>query len=281
MKKTFYFCSFYMLFFLNILDAQIISVSTTCAPQTINFNGIQNSKNSYSGATPGNGFNLKIFWDTNTSRWVTEGWQGAYDIKYTSSLNTSPNPPSFATGNWISYGNSGFCPLTGLSGDGTTSINATVAIVNATCSTCSDGTASVTPSGSMAPYTFLWSPSGNNTATETNLLPGNYVVTITGADNNSVQKNVTVGVSTLAVIEQQKQTTISVFPSVTKDFITINSGNNSVSKAELFDISGKKVMDIPVKGSTTKINVSELSLGSYLLMLQTKDGIKTQKIIKQ
>jgi hypothetical protein len=40
-------------------------------------------------------------------------------------------------------------------------------------------------------------------------------------------------------------------------------------------------MDIPVKGSTTKINVSELSLGSYLLMLQTKDGIKTQKIIKQ
>jgi hypothetical protein len=267
--------------FLNGLDAQTISVSTICAPQTINFNGIQNSKNSYSGATFGNGFNLKIFWDTNTSRWVTQGWQGGSDINYTSSLNTSPNPPSFATGNWVSYGNNGICKLTGLSGDGTTSINATIEIVNATCSTCSDGKVSVTPSGSVAPYTFLWSPSGNNTATETNLLPGNYVVTITGADNNSVQKNVTVGVSTLAVIEQQKQATVSVFPSVTKDFITINSGNNSVSKAELFDFAGKKVMDIPVKGSTTKINVSELSLGSYLLMLQTKDGIKTQKIIKQ
>jgi hypothetical protein len=47
--------------FLNGLDAQTISVSTICAPQTINFNGIQNSKNSYSGATFGNGFNLKIF----------------------------------------------------------------------------------------------------------------------------------------------------------------------------------------------------------------------------
>jgi|GEM_PF-5819874 hypothetical protein len=280
MKKTLYFFSFYTLLLFGTLKAQTISVATSCGPQSINFSGIQNSRNSYNGTTPGNGFHLKIFWDANTSRWVTQGWQGAYDINYTSSLNTSPNPPSFSTGNWISYGFSGFCPLTGLSGNGTTSINVAVAVTDAACGSCNDGTALATPSGSVAPYVYSWSPSGGNAAIATNLSPGNYVVTVTGADNNSIQKNITIG-NVLATSESQQQSNVSVFPTRAKDFITINSDIKTLTKTELYDSTGKKVMDIVLKDSATQVDVSGLSTGMYFLKLQTKEGIKIQKIIKQ
>jgi hypothetical protein len=42
-----------------------------------------------------------------------------------------------------------------------------------------DGSATATPSGGIAPYSYQWSPSGQTTATATNLCAGNYTVTIT------------------------------------------------------------------------------------------------------
>jgi large repetitive protein len=53
-----------------------------------------------------------------------------------------------------------------------------------TQSTCggSNGTATVTPSGGTAPYTFSWAPAGGNAATATGLSAGSYTVTVTDAN---------------------------------------------------------------------------------------------------
>jgi gliding motility-associated-like protein len=46
-----------------------------------------------------------------------------------------------------------------------------------------NGSASVVVSGGTGAYTYSWSPSGGNAATETGLLGGSYVVTVTDANN--------------------------------------------------------------------------------------------------
>jgi TM2 domain-containing membrane protein YozV len=55
--------------------------------------------------------------------------------------------------------------------------------VSATSATCgqTDGSAAVTASGGVSPYTYLWSD-GQTTATASNLAPGTYTVTITDAN---------------------------------------------------------------------------------------------------
>ena len=46
-----------------------------------------------------------------------------------------------------------------------------------------DGTASVTPSGGSAPYTYLWSPGGQTTPSISGLAPGTYTVTVDDANS--------------------------------------------------------------------------------------------------
>lgn len=69
----------------------------------------------------------------------------------------------------------------------------------ATCSSCSDGSASVQPWNGTAPYTYAWS-NGGTTQSIFNLAPGTYAVCITDANGCTACDSVTIGVG------QQNQT---------------------------------------------------------------------------
>ncbi|MDF1672908.1 MAG: PKD domain-containing protein [Vicingaceae bacterium] len=57
-------------------------------------------------------------------------------------------------------------------------LTSTMAQVDASCNQC-DGTATVTPNGGTAPYTYSWNTTPvQNTQTATNLCPGTYIVTV-------------------------------------------------------------------------------------------------------
>jgi hypothetical protein len=73
-----------------------------------------------------------------------------------------------------------------------TLINDNEIVTNASCGFC-DGVITVVPTGGTPPYTYLWSPGGQTTATITNLCPGLYTVTIT--DLNGCSRNFTIPVS--------------------------------------------------------------------------------------
>ena len=75
-----------------------------------------------------------------------------------------------------------------------TGVNAIVsAQTDATCEGGDDGSATVTPSGGQAPYTYLWSPSGGTGATATGLAPGVYTVTVTDYLGCAVIVSVNIG----------------------------------------------------------------------------------------
>lgn len=62
----------------------------------------------------------------------------------------------------------------------------------ATCFGGSTGTASVTPTGGSAPYTYQWSPTGGNNASATGLIAGTYTCIITDAQGCTASQTFTV-----------------------------------------------------------------------------------------
>lgn len=70
------------------------------------------------------------------------------------------------------------------------SISSTTSVTDVSCSGGTNGEASISVLGGVSPYSYVWSPSGGNTATATGLTAGNYNVTVTDSNgcihNNSV-----------------------------------------------------------------------------------------------
>ena len=73
-----------------------------------------------------------------------------------------------------------FCDSVTVTGNHNCNLTITPTITNATCATCADGSASVSPSGGTPPYTYYWS---NATTSHYlgGLLPGSYSVCVSDA----------------------------------------------------------------------------------------------------
>jgi hypothetical protein len=71
-------------------------------------------------------------------------------------------------------------------------LSASQSQTNIICGGATNGTATVAASGGSGSYTYSWSPSGATTATATGLSAGNHTVTITDANNCSIQKLFTI-----------------------------------------------------------------------------------------
>ena len=73
-----------------------------------------------------------------------------------------------------------------------TLLTATTTQVNVLCNGNSTGSATVTGAGGTTPYTYLWTPSAQTTATATGLAAGTYTVVVTDAHGCTVQQIVTI-----------------------------------------------------------------------------------------
>jgi gliding motility-associated-like protein len=73
-----------------------------------------------------------------------------------------------------------------------TALTATTSQVNVVCNGFATGSATVSVSGAVSPYTYSWSPSGGTGATASNLAAGVYVGTITDANGAVITKTVTI-----------------------------------------------------------------------------------------
>ena len=99
-----------------------------------------------------------------------------------------------------------------------------VPTVATTTMACVNATATVTPSGGASPYMYHWLPNGATTATVSNLLSGNYSVTVTDANNCSVSKAFTISEAALSSISVTSP--INPYCDTTKlDWVTWSSVN--------------------------------------------------------
>lgn len=155
------------------------------------------------------------------------------------------------------------------------SFSASDNVVDATCQTCPDGSATITPSGGYAPYSYAWS-NGDTTATVSGLLPGTYSVTVTDAQGCSlvlpIQIDYNVGID-------EKELNVSIYPNPSHGTFTISAPeiNGQVALIEITDISGKVVY----RSSMTDdhLVVSDLSAGVYGLRLTHNNAVINRRIV--
>jgi hypothetical protein len=88
-------------------------------------------------------------------------------------------------------------------------ISVTTSQINVSYSGGSNGSATVSATGGVAPYTYFWAPYGGTAATATGFIAGTYTVTVT--DNNGCQKTATLVITQppLLVSSISSQTNVS------------------------------------------------------------------------
>jgi hypothetical protein len=73
---------------------------------------------------------------------------------------------------------------------------------------------------------------------------------------------------------------IVIYPNPVQDLLHINS-KNQINKIQVFDITGRKVMNFETSQTNEDINVSSLSAGTYFVNIQTDAGKLIKKFIKK
>lgn len=74
------------------------------------------------------------------------------------------------------------------------------------------------------------------------------------------------------------KTEVNVFPNPASDFINIKS-NEVIKSVQLYNASGALVKT--ENNNSSKIDISALPKGNYIISIETKSGIETKKIIKE
>ncbi|GAA4341564.1 hypothetical protein [Flaviaesturariibacter amylovorans] len=124
------------------------------------------------------------------------------------------------------------------------------------CAGFSNGTATATPSGGTAPYTYLWS-NFNTGATATNLAAGTYSVTVTDAAGCSAMQSVTL--ADPAAVTAQVTTTMACF-----------GGFNATATATV--AGGTGPYQYFWSNGATGSSITGLGAGSYHLMVSDASG---------
>ncbi|MBL4657855.1 MAG: T9SS type A sorting domain-containing protein, partial [Flavobacteriales bacterium] len=148
----------------------------------------------------------------------------------------------------------------------------------------SDGTATATPTGGTAPYTYLWDdPAAQATATATGLPMGPYSCSVTDAngctDSNSVTVSESVGIAPIDVSMQ-----MDVYPNPTNGLVilSIASGIPSDFNVQVQNLIGEVLMIKTYTATSSvneKLNLGELPNGVYLIRVDSDQGTANKRIV--
>ncbi|CAM3253632.1 T9SS type A sorting domain-containing protein [Aequorivita lipolytica] len=88
------------------------------------------------------------------------------------------------------------------------------------------------------------------------------------------------GVNTNLGVEDLKATEISAYPNPTSNIIYIEA-NSTLEKVELFDLLGRKVLEISPLAKKTEVNMGNLTAGVYVAVMFSEGKKTVKKIVKE
>jgi methionine-rich copper-binding protein CopC len=137
-------------------------------------------------------------------------------------------------------------------------VGGTTVVTNVSCNGGTNGAINLTPTGGVAPYTFLWSPGGQTTEDRTGLAAGTYTVTITDATGATGTVSATVTQPT-ALTASTSQTNIAC-----------NGGATGV--ASVSPIGGTSPYTFRWSTGATTQTITGLAAGSYSVVITDANG---------
>ncbi len=167
----------------------------------------------------------------------------------------------------------------------------TVSLVFTTPTTfcADDNTSKILTQGTPSGGTYIGAAITGNTFTANQAGQGSHIVlyTITGSNgcSNTAKDTLTVN-ACVGVEELTNEMNFNVYPNPTTGVFTLDLTTSSDIKGVLYitSIDGKVVLNDVIEGNgliSKSINISDLANGIYYLKLETKDAIKTYKVLKQ
>ena len=152
-----------------------------------------------------------------------------------------------------------------------------------------DNTVKVLTEGSPNGGTYIGAAVSTNTFSANQAGQGSHIIlyTITGSNgcSNTAKDTLTVN-ACVGIEELTNDLNFNVYPNPTTGILTLDLTTTSDLKGVLYitSIDGKVVLNDVIEGNgliSKSINISDLENGIYYLKLETKDAIKTYKVLKQ
>ena len=104
---------------------------------------------------------------------------------------------------------------------------------------------------------------------------------VTDNSGNKGQCSFDVVVNAPTRVKSLAKSDIQLYPNPTDNIIYYESLKSKIHKLSLFELTGNKILEKNVQQYKGSIDISHLNKGLYLIQLNTSDGIKTIKIIKE
>jgi hypothetical protein len=219
---------------------------------------------------------------TGTATVIASGGTGLYTYSW------SPVGGNAATASNLTAGN---YAVTVTDANGCTAVSVTVVTEppnlistvtanDASCSTCSDGSAVASPLGGTGAYTYSWSTSPvQTTQTATNLSPAIYTCCVTDANGCTTCTSDTVSYPTI-IGDSFFNDGFSISPNPFSTHLTITSASTTPTTITLYDYTGKEILRTKSNTEETVLNTEGLAAGFYLLRVESGAGVRNYKVVK-
>lgn len=100
-------------------------------------------------------------------------------------------------------------------------------------------------------------------------------------DDYDALGGITVGPNTLSTTDYINDSDFIIYPNPTMDIWNVKTNNQEINSIEVFDIQGKQTMSLTPNAIEAKIDGSSLPAGLYFATINTINGSKSIKLIKQ
>ena len=82
------------------------------------------------------------------------------------------------------------------------------------------------------------------------------------------------------VEELQSNDQFEISPTLTSDFVNIQSLTQDIKAVEVFDMSGNRLYSNTAVGQSIQLNMSSYTSGMYIITLSSDSGVYSKKVMK-
>ncbi|PBQ33508.1 hypothetical protein CNR22_17570 [Sphingobacteriaceae bacterium] len=156
-------------------------------------------------------------------------------------------------------------------------LNGAITFTNADCNTCTNGAASVTVSGGIAPYTYTWLPSGVHTTSVQNLAPACYTAQLKDAIGCTSETIACVSFFTGLSAAFSENNTVHIYPNPAQSVINIESAVSF--DFCLYNKIGQVVICMKNNFQKATVSLQDIPKGIYFVEIISGSSKTNQKII--